>query len=72
MRIEEPQLKAFVLDSGLIPPDKMKKAEEEAQKTGKSLREILLAKEFIKEEELNRLQAYILGIQFFFFDEFFS
>lgn len=62
MRIEESQLKAFILDSGLVTPEKLNKAEEEAKKSGKSLRDILLAKDLLKEEELNRLQAYILGI----------
>lgn len=64
MRIEEPQLKAFILDSGLVPVDKLKKAEIEAQKNGKPIRDILLAKDLLKEEELNRLEAYILGIPF--------
>ncbi len=64
MRIEENQLKAFILDSGLVGPEKMKKAEEESKQTGKPLRDILLARELLKEEELNRLQAYILGIPY--------
>ena len=64
MRIEENQLKAFILDSGLVAPGKMKKAEEESKQTGKSLQDILLARELLKEEELNSLQAYILGIPF--------
>lgn len=64
MRIEENQLKAFILDSGLVGPEKMKKAEEESKQVGKPLRDILLARELLKEEELSRLQAYILGIPF--------
>ena len=64
VRVEESQLKAFILDSGLIKPADFKKAEEESKKSGKSLREILLNKEHIKEDELKRLEAYILGIPF--------
>lgn len=64
MRIEENQLKAFILDSGLVSAENMNKAAEEAQKTGKPIRDILLNSEYLKEEELNRLQAYILGIPF--------
>lgn len=64
MRIEESQLKAFILDSGLVTTDKLKKSEGEAIKSGKTLREVLLNKGYVKEEELKRLEAYILGIPF--------
>lgn len=64
MHIEESQLKAFILDSGLVSTENLKKAEAEAKKTGKTLREILINLEYLKEEEFNRLQAYILGIPF--------
>lgn len=64
MKVEESQLKAFLLDSGLVKPDQLKKAESEAQKNKKPLHVILLNKGFIKEEELKRLEAYILGIPF--------
>ena len=64
MRVEESQLKAFLLDSGLVKPELLKKAELEAVQTQKPLRDILLAKGYIKEEELRRLEAYILGIPF--------
>ncbi|MBI2640476.1 MAG: type II/IV secretion system protein [Candidatus Sungbacteria bacterium] len=64
MRVEESQLKAFLLDSGLIKTDLLKEAEEEAVKLGKTLREVLLNKGYAKEDELKRLEAYILGIPF--------
>ena len=64
MRVEESQLKAFILDSGLITTDKLKKSEGEAVKSGKTLREVLLNKGYVKEEELKRLEAYILGVPF--------
>ena len=64
MRIEETQLKAFILDSGLIKKDTILRAEAEAVKTKKPLREILLNRGDIKEAELRRLEAYILGIPF--------
>lgn len=64
MRVEESQLKAFLLDSGLVKKEHLKKAETEAIKTGKSLRDILLNREYIKEVELKRMEAYILGIPF--------
>lgn len=64
MKVEETQLKAFLLDSGLIKPEDLKKAEAEAKKSGKILRQAILDKELIKEEELSRLEAYILGIPY--------
>ncbi|MBI2121817.1 MAG: Flp pilus assembly complex ATPase component TadA [Candidatus Sungbacteria bacterium] len=64
MRVEENQLKAFILDSGLLTPDKLAKAEQDAAKLKKPLREVLLNKDLIKEEELLHLEAYILGIPF--------
>jgi len=64
MRVEENQLKAFLFDSGLISADNLKKAESEASKTKKPLRDVLLNSGFIKEEELKRMEAYIMGIPF--------
>ena len=64
MQIEETRLKAFILDSGLVSADKMKKAETEAEKSGRAMREVLLNNGYIKEDELKRLEAYILGIPF--------
>jgi len=64
VKVEESQLKAFLLDSGLIKAETLKKAAEEAKKSGKPLRQILLNKNYLKEDELRRLEAYILGIPF--------
>lgn len=64
MHVEESQLKAFLLDSGLIKPQDLKKAEAEADKSNKHLREILVNNGYIKEDELRRLEAYILGTPF--------
>ncbi len=64
MRVEESQLKAFLLDSGLVKQTDLKKAEKEAEKLKRPLRTVLLNRGSIKEEELRRLEAYILGIPF--------
>src|ERR1043165_1260161 len=64
MHVEESQLKAFLLDSGLLKPDELKKAEEKSVKSGKALRDVLIDGNFTKEDELRRLEAYILGIPF--------
>lgn len=64
MRIEESQLKAFLLDSGMIKPADLRKAEEEAVKVKQPLRDIILNKGLLREEDMKRLEAYILGIPF--------
>src|SRR3990167_4348408 len=64
MKIEEQQLKAFLLDSELVKKADIEKAEAEAKKSGKKIDDILLALGKISEEELARLKAYILGIPF--------
>ncbi|TSC68550.1 MAG: putative type II secretion system protein E, partial [Parcubacteria group bacterium Gr01-1014_66] len=58
------QLKAFLLDSGLVKPDDVKKAERTALDRSIPLRDALLNLGYIKEEEIKRLEAYILGIPF--------
>jgi len=64
MKVEPQQLKAFLLDAGLIKESDfeecLKKAEETSQKVG----DILVSENLIQKEELIRLEAYILGIPF--------
>lgn len=64
MKVEPYQLKAFILDAGLVSPEDFKKAELKAQKTGKNIEQVLVHDGFIKEEDLIHLKAYILGIPF--------
>jgi len=64
MRVEPQQLKAFLLDSGLVTEVQIKKAEAEAKKTDKKLADVLVKQGIVKPEELIKLQAYILGIPF--------
>jgi len=64
MRIDPARLKTFLLDAGLVKPAALKKAEQESAKTGASLRDVLLNTGQVKEEEIRRLEAYILGIPF--------
>lgn len=64
MRVDPSQLKAFLLDSGLVNKKQLEKCEKEAQKTNQKLEDVLVKEGIIKEEELVRLKAYILGIPF--------
>src|SRR3989339_197941 len=64
MKIDPLQLKAFLLDSGLINKKQLEKAEKEATEKNEKLENVLVASGEIKEDELTKLKAYILGIPF--------
>ena len=64
MRIEQQQLKAFLLDSELVKPDDVLQAEKESKSTGVHLEEVLIKQGKISESNLARLKAYIFGIPF--------
>lgn len=64
MRIEDPQLKAFLLDTKLITKKKLEEAEKKIKKTNQKLAQVLVKDNIISQEQLNKLQAYILGIPF--------
>jgi type IV pilus assembly protein PilB len=53
-----------LLDADLVDEKQIEKAEKEAKKTGEKLNDVLLKQKVISEEELIKLQAYILGIPF--------
>lgn len=64
MRIQNKQLKDFLLDSNLIPKEKVDETFQEAEQQKKQLGNLLLEKKIISEIELRKLYAYILGIPF--------
>jgi len=64
MKVEPKQLKLFLLDSGLVTAEDVAAAERKAKKTGKDIGEIFVSEGKITENELQHLQAYILGIPF--------
>lgn len=66
MQVEPQQFKAFILDSGLITPEDFENAVKEAQKKGggETVEKVLVSQGKISENDLCRLQAYILGIPF--------
>lgn len=53
-----------MLDSGLVDPSVLEKKFVEAERNNKELGEVLLKDKLIEEEELAKLQAYILGISY--------
>jgi len=64
MRVEPSQLKAFLLDAGLVTKDQFDKALKKAEKTKQKVGDVLVSEGLITQEELIKLEAYILGISF--------
>jgi len=64
MKVEPGQLKAFLLDAGLITGNQFDEALRVAEKKDQKVGDILVAKGLISQEELIKLEAYILGIPF--------
>ena len=57
-------MKAFLLDAGLVTKEQFDSALKKAQKTNQKVGDVLVSEGLITEEELIKLQAYILGIPF--------
>ena len=64
MKIGENQLKAFLLDSGLIDEKKFGEVLEKAKKMNKKVEDVLISEGLVGKEQLLKLEAYILGIPF--------
>ena len=64
MKVETKKLKLFLLDSGLITSKDITEAERNVKKTGEDLGNALVSAGKISEDDLRRLEAYILGIPF--------
>ena len=58
------QLKNFILDSGLVSRAVYTKAENEAKEKKTTPEEVLVSKGDISEDDLRRMQAYVLGVPF--------
>ena len=64
MKVENQQLRAFLLDAGLITKKKFDAILEKAKKTGRKVGDILISEGLVSEDELIKLNAYILGVPF--------
>jgi type IV pilus assembly protein PilB len=64
MHIEEKQLKDFILDSGLVSKADIEAVEKETKDKGGNIGKALVNKGKLTEDDLRRMQAYILGIPF--------
>jgi len=64
MRIQDEQLKRFVLDAGLITKSDIASAEKIAKEEKRSLSEALIAHGHMTEDDMRRIESYVLGIPF--------
>ncbi len=64
MHVEDLQLNKFILDSSLVSKADLDLAESEAVKTGVRLGDLLVKQGKITQDNLRRMQAYVLGIPF--------
>ncbi|HEX4799204.1 MAG TPA: GspE/PulE family protein [Candidatus Paceibacterota bacterium] len=64
MRIKDTQLKRFILDSGLVPRKDIDAAERVADEEHRSLAEALVSSGSISEDDLRRIESYVLGVPF--------
>ncbi len=64
MRIQDEQLKRFVLDAGLITKSDIASAEKIAKDEKRSLSEALIAHGHMTDDDMRRIESYVLGIPF--------
>lgn len=64
MRVEPQQLKAFLIDAGLVTEEQFTRAQKKAQATRQKVGDVLISENIVTQEELIKLEAYILGIPF--------
>ncbi len=64
MRIQDEQLKRFVSDAGLVSKKDLAEAEKVAKDEKRSLAEALIASGTMTEDDMRRVESYVLGIPF--------
>lgn len=64
MRIQDAQLKRFVLDSGLVARKDLDGAEKIATEEHRTLAEALVSSGVMSEDDLRRVESYVLGVPF--------
>jgi type IV pilus assembly protein PilB len=64
VRIQDEQLKRFILDAGLITKTDIVVAEKIAKEEKRTLAEALIAHGHMTEDDMRRVESYVLGIPF--------
>ena len=64
MKVESQQLKAFLLDAKLVTEAQFEKAKKMAKEKKQKVGDVLISQGLVPEEDLIKMEAYILGIPF--------
>lgn len=64
MRIQDEQLKRFVIDAGLVSKPDLAASEKVAKDEKRTLAEALIASGHMTEDDMRRVESYVLGIPF--------
>jgi len=64
MRVEPQQLRAFLLDAGMVKEEDFDRAFKKACETNQWVGDVLVSEGILTQENLIRMEAYILGIPF--------
>ncbi|KKP98605.1 MAG: Type II secretion system protein E [Parcubacteria group bacterium GW2011_GWD2_38_12] len=64
MHVEPNQLKSFAIEAGLLTEELFNEVQKKSQDQNKKIEDILVSENYIKENQLVQLKAYILGIPF--------
>ncbi|MCA9360977.1 type II/IV secretion system protein [Candidatus Kaiserbacteria bacterium] len=64
MRIQDEQLKRFIGDAGLVSKKDIAEAEKVAKEEKRTLAEALIASGTMTEDDMRRVESYVLGIPF--------
>jgi len=64
MKVDLQKFKKFILDAGLVDEKQFSKAIEKSKENNQDISEILVSDGLIKEKELTKIEAYLLGIPF--------
>jgi type IV pilus assembly protein PilB len=64
MHVEDSQIKSFIIDAGLISESEVEEVEKEAKSKKKPISEVLISRGKFSDDDLRRVQAYVLGIPF--------
>lgn len=64
MYVEDEQLKKFIIDAGLVSDEEFSAAQKTAKEKNIPFKKVLLNEGKISEDDLRRMEAYVLGIPF--------
>lgn len=64
MQVPESELKAFILDSGLVSRKDVDAADIDAKQKQQSVGDVLIAQGLLSSDSLRRIKSYVLGIPF--------